>query len=59
MSEVQTPDVRGTVHDDAASLYLMDHPDSTEEIPTLDISPYLKASLAAARRWRRGCARSA
>jgi isopenicillin N synthase-like dioxygenase len=41
MNEVQTPDVRGTVHDDAASLYLMDHPDSTEEIPTLDISPYL------------------
>ena len=42
MNEVQTPDVRGTVHDDAASLYLMDHPDSTEEIPTLDISSYLK-----------------
>ena len=42
MNEVQTPDVRGTVRDDAASLYLMDHPDSTVEIPTLDISPYLK-----------------
>src|SRR6516162_8452915 len=42
MNEVQTPDVRGTVHDDAASVGLMDHPDSTEEIPTLDISPYLE-----------------
>ncbi|HEY7302371.1 MAG TPA: 2OG-Fe(II) oxygenase family protein [Xanthobacteraceae bacterium] len=41
MSEVQMRDVRGTIHDDAESLYLMDHPDSAEEIPTLDISPYL------------------
>ena len=41
MSEVQARDVRGTVHDDAEALYLMEHPDSTEEIPTLDISPYL------------------
>jgi isopenicillin N synthase-like dioxygenase len=42
MSEFQARDVRGRVHDDAESLYLMDHPDSTEEIPTLDVSPYLK-----------------
>ena len=34
MNEVQTPDVRGTVHDDAASLYLMDHPTT---VPTLHI----------------------
>jgi isopenicillin N synthase-like dioxygenase len=42
MSEVKTRDVRGTIHDDPESVYLMDHPDSTEEIPTLDISSYLK-----------------
>jgi len=42
MSELKTRDVRGTIHDDSESLYLMDHPDSIEEIPTLDISPYLK-----------------
>jgi isopenicillin N synthase-like dioxygenase len=41
MSQVETRDVRGTVHDDDESVYLMDHPDSTEEIPTLDIAPYL------------------
>jgi isopenicillin N synthase-like dioxygenase len=41
VNELKTPDVRGTVLDDPESLYLMDHPDSTEEIPTLDISPYL------------------
>jgi isopenicillin N synthase-like dioxygenase len=35
-------DVRGTIHDDPESLHLMDHPDSTEEIPTLDISSYLR-----------------
>ncbi len=27
--------------EDARALYLMDHPDSTEEIPTIDISDYL------------------
>src|SRR4030095_17152597 len=42
MSELKTRDVRGKVHDDDESVYLMDHPDSTEEIPTLDISPYLE-----------------
>ena len=42
MSELKTRDVRGTIHDDPESVYLMDHPDSTEKIPTLDISPYLK-----------------
>src|SRR5438067_3454218 len=56
MSEGQVRDVRGTVHDDAESLYLMDHPDSTEEIPTLDISPYLNgepgSGAAAAARLR-------
>ena len=34
-------DVRGEIRDDENSIYLMDHPDSDEEIPTLDIAPYL------------------
>jgi isopenicillin N synthase-like dioxygenase len=34
-------DVRGEIHDDDESVYLMDHPDSGEQIPTLDIAPYL------------------
>jgi isopenicillin N synthase-like dioxygenase len=42
MGEPKTRDVRGELRDDAEALYLMDHPDSTEEIPTLDISPFLK-----------------
>jgi isopenicillin N synthase-like dioxygenase len=41
MNEPQIRDVRGRVHDDDESVHLMDHPDSTEEIPTLDIAPYL------------------
>src|SRR5262245_22617240 len=41
MSQLETRDVRGRVHDDDESVQLMDHPDSTEEIPALDISPYL------------------
>ena len=36
-------DVRGDIRDDDQSVYLMDHPDSDEEIPILDISPYLDA----------------
>jgi isopenicillin N synthase-like dioxygenase len=42
MTESQTHDVRGQVHDDPESITLMDHPDSTEEIPTLDVGPYLR-----------------
>jgi isopenicillin N synthase-like dioxygenase len=34
-------DVRGDIRDDDKAVYLMDHPDSDEEIPTLDIAPYL------------------
>jgi isopenicillin N synthase-like dioxygenase len=34
-------DVRGELRDDDESVYLMDHPDSDEEIPTLDIAAYL------------------
>jgi isopenicillin N synthase-like dioxygenase len=34
-------DVRGEIRDDEEAVYLMDHPDSDEEIPTLDIAPYL------------------
>jgi isopenicillin N synthase-like dioxygenase len=41
MSDVKMPDVRGEMKDDPETLYLMDHPDSTEEIPMLDMGPYL------------------
>ncbi|MBV8165409.1 MAG: isopenicillin N synthase family oxygenase [Alphaproteobacteria bacterium] len=41
MTVTETGDVRGKVHDDPEAIRLMDHPDSTEEIPTLDIGPYL------------------
>jgi isopenicillin N synthase-like dioxygenase len=34
-------DIRGEIRDDDEAIYLMDHPDSGEEIPTLDIAPYL------------------
>jgi len=34
-------DVRGELRDDEHAIYLMDHPDSAEQIPTLDIAPYL------------------
>jgi len=34
-------DIRGEIRDDDAAVYLMDHPDSDEQIPTLDIAPYL------------------
>jgi isopenicillin N synthase-like dioxygenase len=34
-------DVRGEIRDDDQAVYLMDHPDSDEEIPTLDIAAYL------------------
>ena len=41
LHETRPHDVRGDIRDDEESIYLMDHPDSDEEIPTLDISPYL------------------
>lgn len=41
MTDQQTRDLRGEMKDDEESIYLMDHPDSDEEIPTLDLSPYL------------------
>jgi isopenicillin N synthase-like dioxygenase len=34
-------DVRGDLRDDDEAIRLMDHPDSDEEIPTLDIAAYL------------------
>ena len=34
-------DVRGEIRDDDEAIHLMDHPDSDEEIPTLDIASYL------------------
>ena len=33
MEDLKVRDVRGTVHDDDESVYLMDHPDSDEPIP--------------------------
>jgi len=42
MNELKVHDVRGDLRDDAEAVRLMDHPDSTEEIPTLDIAPYLE-----------------
>jgi len=40
-SDAKQHDVRGAIRDDEEAVYLMDHPDSNEEIPILDISPYL------------------
>lgn len=34
-------DVRGDLRDDEEAIHLMDHPDSDEELPTLDIADYL------------------
>lgn len=39
--DIRKRDVRGEIRDDDQAVYLMDHPDSNEEIPTLDITPYL------------------
>lgn len=41
MNTVIGPDAAMVFDDHAESAYLMDHPDSVEEIPTLDIAPYL------------------
>jgi len=41
MDELKQRDMRGELRDDDKSVMLMDHPDSTEKIPTLDIGPYL------------------
>jgi len=41
MESLKVRDVRGEMKDDEESIYLMDHPDSTEIIPTLDIGAYL------------------
>ena len=40
-SDAKAHDVRGDLRDDDEAVYLMDHPDSDEEIPTLDIAAYL------------------
>jgi len=39
--EAKAHDVRGDLRNDDEAIYLMDHPDSAEEIPTLDIEAYL------------------
>ena len=39
--DVKKHDVRGDIREDDEAIYLMDHPDSDEEIPSLDIAPYL------------------
>jgi isopenicillin N synthase-like dioxygenase len=41
MSGTTAEDIRGAIKDDPESVYLMDHPDSDEEIPVLDMTPYL------------------
>jgi isopenicillin N synthase-like dioxygenase len=41
MDDLKKRDVRGEIRDDDEAIYLMDHPDSHDEIPTLDVSPYL------------------
>jgi isopenicillin N synthase-like dioxygenase len=41
MDDLKVHDVRGEIRDDTEAVYLMDHPDSDEEIPTLDIAAYL------------------
>ena len=43
-------DVRGDIRDDEEAVYLMDHPDSDEEIPTLDIAAYLSGQPGARER---------
>jgi isopenicillin N synthase-like dioxygenase len=47
VNTLQAHDVRGEIKDDDESIYLMDHPDSDEEIPTLDIAPYLSGQPGA------------
>jgi isopenicillin N synthase-like dioxygenase len=42
--DTKVRDVRGEIRDDEESVYLMDHPDSDEKIPTLDIAPYLNGA---------------
>lgn len=44
MDDAKLQDLRGVMQDDPDSLSLMDHPDSVEEIPTLDIAPYLSGA---------------
>ncbi len=41
MDTANVEDIRGEIKDDPETLYLMDHPDSDEEIPTLDMASYL------------------
>ena len=41
MDTMKVHDVRGEIQDDDESVYRMDHPDSNEEIPTLDMASYL------------------
>lgn len=41
MDEAPDPDVRGQLQDDESSLRKIEFPDSTEEIPTLDLTAYL------------------
>lgn len=42
MEVVKDRDPRGEMPDDEATVALIDNPDSTEEIPTLDFAPYLE-----------------
>lgn len=42
MEKTLARDPRGELKDDDETVSLIDHPDSTEEIPTLDFAPYLE-----------------
>ena len=44
MSNAAAVDMRGELKDDPETIDLMDHPDSTEDIPTLDMAPYLSGA---------------
>jgi len=59
MTDLKVHDVRGEIPDDDQSIRLMDHPDSAEEIPTLDMSPYLSGQSGGASQSPPNCAPSA
>ena len=51
MDTMKVHDVRGEIQDDDESVYRMDHPDSNEEIPTLDMASYLSGQPGGRGTW--------